>query len=170
MGCMGSVFDYLWQRNSNQGSSLQQKWRFVSRRTNRDQRLPCGWVSRFSLLQYYLLWFYIIPGPPNATPTPSVPPTAHPTTPLTSPPTPTPTPSHILRMISFFGWSDLQFPIHLSLSSVNGFKGCGSVDNGTFLIYRWQLHCSMRLSIALRIWNIWKCKGLVFAQFSSNIH
>ena len=28
----------------------------------------------------------------------------------------------------------------------------------------------MRLSVALRIWNIWKCKGLVFAQFWSNIH
>ena len=34
--------------------------------------------------------------------------------------------------------------------------------------YSWQ--CTMRLSIALRIWNIWKCKGLVFAQFWSNIH
>ena len=32
----------------------------------------------------------------------------------------------------------------------------------------WQ--CTMGLSIALRIWNIWKCKGLVFAQFWSNIH
>ena len=31
-------------------------------------------------------------------------------------------------------------------------------------------HCTMRLSIALKIWNIWKCKGLVFAQFWSNIH
>ena len=29
---------------------------------------------------------------------------------------------------------------------------------------------TMRLSVALRIWNIWKCKGLVFAQFWSNIH
>ena len=25
----------------------------------------------------------------------------------------------------------------------------------------------MRLSVALRVWNIWKCKGLVFAQFWS---
>ena len=24
------------------------------------------------------------------------------------------------------------------------------------------IHCTMRLSVALRIWNIWKCKGLVF--------
>ena len=32
------------------------------------------------------------------------------------------------------------------------------------------MHCTMGLSIALRIWNIWKCKGLVFAQFWSNIH
>ena len=31
-------------------------------------------------------------------------------------------------------------------------------------------HCTMRLSVALRIWNIWKCKGLVFPQFWSNIH
>ena len=31
-------------------------------------------------------------------------------------------------------------------------------------------HCTMRLSVALRIWNIWKCKGLLFAQFWSNIH
>ena len=28
----------------------------------------------------------------------------------------------------------------------------------------------MGLSVALRIWNIWKCKGLDFAQFWSNIH
>jgi len=31
-------------------------------------------------------------------------------------------------------------------------------------------HCTMGLSVALRIWNIWKCKGLDFAQFWSNIH
>ena len=32
------------------------------------------------------------------------------------------------------------------------------------------IHCTMGLSIALGIWNIWKCKGLVFAQFWSNTH
>ena len=28
----------------------------------------------------------------------------------------------------------------------------------------------MSLSVALRIWNIWKCKGLFFAQFLPNTH
>ena len=32
------------------------------------------------------------------------------------------------------------------------------------------MQCTMGLSIALGIWNIWKCKGLVFAQFWSNTH
>ena len=32
------------------------------------------------------------------------------------------------------------------------------------------LHCTMGLSIALGIWNIWKCKGQVFAQFWLNTH
>ena len=31
-------------------------------------------------------------------------------------------------------------------------------------------HCTMPLSVALRIWNSWKCQGLLFAQFWSNMH
>ena len=33
------------------------------------------------------------------------------------------------------------------------------------ILHYWVTHCTMGLSVALRIWNIWKCKGLVFAQF-----
>ena len=40
-----------------------------------------------------------------------------------------------------------------------------SIDIGWHIV-----HCTMGLSVALRIWNIWKCKGLVFAQFWSNTH
>ena len=117
MGELGQMLDFMWQGNQNQGSSLQQKWWVVSRRTNRYQRLPCGWVSRFSLLQYYLLWFSIIPGPQKATPTPTVPPTATstPSAPTTTPTTATPTPSYILRKISLL---DLQICYSLFMSPI----------------------------------------------------
>ena len=156
MGSMGSVFDYLWQRNSNQGSSLQQKWRFVSRRTNRDQRLPCGWVARVSLLQYYLLWFYIIPGPAKATPIPSAPPTAHPTTPLTSTPTPTPTPTHILRMISFF---DGQICRSLSINLCPQLTASRAVAL-LIMVHFWSTD-DRYIDLALMLYEQWKAHNWV---------
>ena len=65
-----------------------------------------------SIVQHYLLSFYIIPGPRKATPTPTVPPTVPPTT---TPPTATPTPSYILRKISFL---DLQICYSLFMSPI----------------------------------------------------
>ena len=51
MGWMGPMLDFVWQGNQNQGSSLQQKWWFLSGRAHRHQILPCGRLSRLCLLQ-----------------------------------------------------------------------------------------------------------------------
>ena len=65
---------------------------------------------------------------------------------------------------------------HIWLCTILFRKGNFKYQN---LYFRWSLlseswilriQCTMRLSVALRNLNIWKCKGLVFAQFWSNMH
>ena len=52
MGRMGPMLNFMRKGNQNQGSSLQQKWWVLSRKANRDQKLPRGRLSRLRYLHY----------------------------------------------------------------------------------------------------------------------
>ena len=148
MGELGQMLDFMWQGNQNQGSSLQQKWWVVSRRTNRDQKLSRCWVSRFPLCsstcfdftsfqdlakqlqlqQYHQLQRQLHRHLQQ-----------HLQLQLQH---------HRTYYVRYHFWmADLLFSIHVSHSSVNGFKGCGSVDDGKLLANQstfWELLCTFR--------------------------